>query len=275
MKLVLDGPLLLVGAGKMGGAMLAGWLARGLDPTGVIVIDPAPPSEMHDLLDRHGIRIEPSPTIALRASPAVIVVAVKPQVMDAVLPSVAALAGPRTLVISIAAGRTIAGLERHLPRQTAVIRTMPNTPAAIGRGITVCTANSSTDATQRALCETLLSAVGEVGWVEDEAQIDAVTAVSGSGPAYLFLLTECLADAGIAAGLDSELARRLARATVSGSAELMAQSDLSPADLRRNVTSPGGTTAAALAVLMADDGLQALMTRAIVAARDRGRDLAG
>ena len=274
MTVKLDGSLLLVGAGKMGGAMLSGWLARGLDPASVIVIDPAPPAEVQALLDQHRIRREPS-IASLTAPPSVILVAVKPQLMDTAFPPVARLAGPRTLVISIAAGRTIASFERQLPPNSAVIRTMPNTPAAIGRGITVCTANAHADAAQRALCDSLLSAVGEVGWVDDEALIDAVTAVSGSGPAYVFLLTECLADAGIAAGLGAELARRLARATVSGSSELMHQSPLGPDELRRNVTSPGGTTAAALAVLMASDGLQPLMTKAIMAATKRGRELAG
>ena len=274
MSLKLEGPLLLVGAGKMGGALLSGWLAGGLDPAQVIVVDPSPPTEVQALLDQHLIRREAT-VPALETPPAVVLMAVKPQLMDLAFPAAARRAGPRTLVVSIAAGRTIAGFERHLAPGIAVIRTMPNTPAAIGRGITVCVANTHVDAKQRALCEALLAAVGEVGWVDDEAQIDAVTAVSGSGPAYVFLLAECLAEAGIAAGLDRELSRRLARATVSGSGELLYQSALEPAELRRNVTSPGGTTAAALAVLMADDGMQSLMTKAVAAARKRGQDLAG
>lgn len=274
MSISIDGTLLLVGAGKMGGAMLSGWLARGLSASQVVVLDPAPPAEIEDLLREHKVRRIASPS-EVGAPPAVVVMAVKPQVMDAVFPPVAALAGPRTLVLSIAAGRTIASFEKHLKPGTPVVRTMPNTPAAIGRGITVGVGNAHVDVTQRATCDALLSAVGAVGWVEDEALIDAVTAVSGSGPAYVFLLTETLAEAGIAAGLEPELARSLARATVVGSGELMHQSPLEPAVLRQNVTSPGGTTAAALAVLMGPDGMQSLMTKAIIAARNRGRELAG
>ncbi len=274
MKIELDGPLLLVGAGKMGGAMLSGWLARGLDPAGAIVVDPSPPPEIRELLAKHGIRHEAgAPKLA--TPPAVILMAVKPQVMDAVFAPLAAIAGPNTLVISIAAGRTIASFEKHLKPGVAVIRTMPNTPAAIGRGITVCTGNAAAGTAARALCEALLSAVGEVGWVEDEKLIDAVTAVSGSGPAYVFLLVEALAAAGVKAGLDPELSMRLARATVSGSGELLNQSDLPAATLRQNVTSPGGTTAAALGVLMGPEGLEALMTDAVDAAARRGRELAG
>ena len=275
MSFDLDGPLLLVGAGKMGGALLSGWLARGLDPAQVVVIDPAPPAEIKALLAQHRIRLEAAPLNTGKA-PSVILMAVKPQAMDTVFPPVAELAGPGTIVISIAAGRTIASFEQHLMAATPVIRTMPNTPAAIGRGITVCAANAHVQARERALCEALLSAVGEVGWVGDEALIDAVTAVSGSGPAYVFLLVESLAAAGVDAGLDPQLSMRLARATVSGSGELLRQSPgLDAAALRRNVTSPGGTTAAALAVLMAPDGLEALMTRAVEAAARRGRELAG
>lgn len=273
LKLDLDAPLLLVGAGKMGGALLSGWLARGLDPAKVIVVDPAPPSEITAILDKHGIlRVASAPR--LDTPPSVLLMAVKPQLMDTVFAPLARLAGQRTVVISIAAGRTIASFETYTKPGTAVIRTMPNTPAAIGRGITVCTANAHADQRARDLAEALLSAVGEVGWVEDEAQIDAVTAVSGSGPAYVFLLAECLAKAGVEAGLDPALAMRLARATIAGSGELLRQSDLDAATLRQNVTSPGGTTAAALAVLMAADGLQPLMTKAIAAATARGRALA-
>jgi pyrroline-5-carboxylate reductase len=274
-RVVLDGRLVLVGAGKMGGAMLAGWIAGGLSPTQVVVQDPGPPADVAADLAKHGITAVADARTVLDAPPAVVVMAVKPQVMDAVVAPLAASLGPRTLVLSIAAGRTIASFTRHLSSGAPVIRAMPNTPAAIGRGITVCCANGSVDATQRALATDLLAAVGEVGWVEDEALIDAVTAVSGSGPAYVFLLAECLAKAGVEAGLEPALARRLADATVSGSGELLRQSGLDPAILRQNVTSPGGTTAAALQVLMAPDGLQHLMTRAVDAAARRGRDLAG
>ena len=274
MTLNLKGRLLLAGAGKMGGAMLAGWLDRGLDPRQIIVQDPAPPPESAALLSQHGIQVR-EPGVALEEAPAIILVAVKPQMMDQVFPELATRAGPETLVLSIAAGKTIASFEAHLPAGAAVVRSIPNTPAAIGRGITVCCANGHVSAAQRETCQSLLSAVGEVGWVEDEGLIDAATAVSGSGPAYVFLLVECLAEAGRAVGLNADLAMRLASATIAGSGELLRQSGLDPATLRKNVTSPGGTTAAALAVLMAEDGLQPLMTRAVEAAAKRSRELSG
>jgi len=274
MSLKLNGPLVLAGAGKMGGAMLAGWLARGLDPKSIVVQDPAPPSEVKAILDKHGIVCAPVITRPAKP-PAVLLMAVKPQSMDDVFPSLASLAGPETVVLSIAAGRTIASFEKHLPRTVAVVRAMPNTPAAIGRGITVCCPNARTREAQKALCTELLAAVGDVAWIADESLIDPVTAVSGSGPAYIFLLAECLAEAGRQAGLDAELARKLADATVSGSGELLRQSGLDAATLRKNVTSPGGTTAAALSVLMDKDGLQPLLTKAVAAAAKRGRELAG
>ena len=176
-------------------------------------------------------------------------------------------------MLSVAAGRTIASLARHFAPGTAIVRSIPNTPAAVGRGITVAIANAAVAPAQRQLCDALLAAVGEVAWVTDERLIDAATAVSGSGPAYVFLLAECLAEAGRAVGLAPGLAAQLARATVSGAGELMHQSDLSPAVLRQNVTSPKGTTAAALEVLMAGDGLQALLTRAVAAAEKRAGEL--
>lgn len=274
MSLSLNGPLLLVGAGKMGGALLEGWLKQGLDPAHVTVQDPAPPPDVKAVLDRHGIRTVATAQLEGPA-PAVILMAVKPQVMETVFPPVAKRAGANTLVLSIAAGRTIASFERHLARDRAVVRAMPNTPAAIGRGITVCCANAACNVGQKMLAGELLSAVGEVDWVGEERLIDAVTAVSGSGPAYVFLLAECLAEAGRAVGLEAGLARKLADATVSGSGELLRQSGLDPATLRKNVTSPGGTTAAALEVLMGADGLQQLMSRAVTAAERRGRELAG
>lgn len=276
MMLSLDGQLLLAGAGKMGGAMLSGWLRRGLDPAQVVVLDPAPPVEMAQFIKEHRIASPLSAADALTAAPAVIVVAVKPQAMDAVFPDLAKLAGPGTLVLSIAAGKTLSSFEKHLGAGAAVVRAMPNTPAAIGRGITVCVANGHVSPQQRALATSLVEAVGEVGWVDDEALIDAVTAVSGSGPAYVFLLAEALAAAGVAQGLDPALSVRLARATVSGAGELLRQSSESASQLRQNVTSPGGTTAAALSVLMREgDGVPDLMVEAIAAATKRGRELAG
>jgi pyrroline-5-carboxylate reductase len=272
MVLELPGPLLLAGAGKMGGALIEGWLARGINPAQILVQEPAPTPAVAALLAKHGIKriADESADIA----PAVIVAAVKPQVMDAVFPPLAKRATPRTVVLSIAAGRTIASFERHLAAGAAVVRAMPNTPAAVGRGITVCVANSAVTAQQRDLCETLLSAVGEVAWVEDEALMDAVTAVSGSGPAYVFLLAEALEKAGIAAGLPAALARRLAVATVAGSGELLAKSGADPAMLRENVTSPNGTTAAALSVLMGPGGFEELLAKAVAAATGRSRELA-
>jgi pyrroline-5-carboxylate reductase len=272
MSFTIEGPLLLVGAGKMGGAILEGLLARGLDARTVIVQDPEPAPAVADLLAASGIDVVPV-VDALSEPPGVILIAVKPQIMESVLPGLAELAGPQTLVVSIAAGRRLATFDQHLPG-VAVVRAMPNTPAAIQCGITVAVANPMVTPAQRALADELLSAVGEVVWVDDEALLDPVTAVSGSGPAYVFLLAECLAEAGRAAGLDAKLAERLARATISGSGALLEASDLSAAELRRNVTSPGGTTAAALDILGGKDGLQKLMTAAVAAATKRGRDLA-
>ena len=272
MSFTIQGPLLLAGAGKMGGAILSGLLARGLDARSVIVQDPDPARPVADLLAENGIDVLPV-IDELTQPPGVILVAVKPQVMDEVMPGLAKLAGPQTLLVSIAAGRRLAAFERYLPGG-AIVRAIPNTPAAIGRGITAAVANGNVTPVQRALADDMLSAVGEVVWVEDESLMDAVTAVSGSGPAYVFLLAECLAEAGRAAGLDAKLAERLARATVAGSAALLEASDLSAAQLRANVTSPGGTTAAALEILGGVDGLQKLMTAAVAAATKRGRELA-
>ncbi len=273
MPLSIDGPVVLAGAGKMGAALLQGWLAGGLPAASVIIQDPALSADAADLVGRYGIRAEKSIT-TLDRPPAVIIAAVKPQVMDQVFPALAKLAGPGTVVLSIAAGRSIASFEKHLRPGIAVVRAMPNTPAAIGRGITGAVGNAHLTPAQKANCDALLRAAGEVVWIEDEALIDAVTAVSGSGPAYVFLMAECLAEAGRAAGLDAVTAAKLARATVSGAGELLNRSGSDAATLRQNVTSPGGTTAAALAVLMRDgDGLQRLMTEAVLAAKNRGRDL--
>jgi pyrroline-5-carboxylate reductase len=273
MTLKLDGTLLLAGAGNMGMALLGGWLEGGLDPARIIVQDPSPPPRAKELLTRHGITAQAT-VAALPTPPAVLMVAVKPQVMDEVFPPLARHAGPNTVVLSVAAGRPIAGFERHLPQGTAVVRSMPNTPASIGRGITVAVANAHVTAAQRAACDALLRAVGEVAWVDDEGQLDAVTAVSGSGPAYVFYLAECMAEAGIKAGLEPALANKLARWTVAGAGELLHRSDLGADVLRQNVTSPNGTTYAALQVLMADNGLAKLMREAVDAAAKRSRELA-
>jgi pyrroline-5-carboxylate reductase len=266
-----SGALVLVGAGKMGGALLEGWLRFGLEPSRAAVLEPQPSPQLAALAQR-GLRLNP-PTRAL-TDVAAIVIAVKPQTAAEVLPALAPMIGASTVVVSIMAGRTLRFIAGALGRRCAMVRAMPNTPAAIGRGITVAVPRDANPA-QRALADRLLAATGAVEWVEDEALMDAVTAVSGSGPAYVFLLAEALAEAGVAAGLPPALAARLARETVAGSGELLHQGELDAADLRRNVTSPGGTTAAALDVLMGPDGLAPLLQRAVAAATARSRALAG
>lgn len=265
------GTLALVGCGKMGSALLRGWIAGGAAGRFFVVEPAGPPAGFESAA---GVSWHQTPEeLADEPAPGAVVFAVKPQVIDAVLPDYRRWAGPDTLFVSIVAGKTIAGITRHLG-PAALVRTMPNTPAAIGRGITVACANARVTQTQRALCDKLLAAAGESAWVEDEALLDAVTAVSGSGPAYVFLLIEALAQAAEAAGLPPDLALGLARATVAGSGELARLSDESPAQLRENVTSPGGTTRAALDVLMAGDGLVPLIGRAVAAAAARSRELA-
>ena len=270
----LSGSLVLVGAGKMGTAMLEGWLAQGLKLTQLIVIEPQPGKSLKALA-RRGVKLNPKPGPKAKADASAIVIAVKPQTAPDAVPPLGLYVGRSTVVLSIMAGRTIGFLERSLPPATAIVRAMPNTPASIGRGISVATANTKVTAPQRKLAGNLLAAIGKVEWVGDEGLIDAVTALSGSGPAYVFLLAEAMAKAGIAAGLPAGLAMRLARETVAGSGELLHRSDLDAATLRQNVTSPGGTTAAALEVLMGPGGFNELLTRAIAAATRRSRDLAG
>lgn len=265
----ITGILVLAGAGKMGGAMLSGWLARGLDASRVVVIEPHPSDEI-SALSTKGVRLNP-PAKEVGAA-ATLVVALKPQTFREAGAMLKSFAGPSTLVVSIMAGTTIAGIEAVCAG--SVVRAMPNTPAAIGRGITVAVAAKNVSAAQRAVADALLRATGSVEWVDDENLMDAVTAVSGSGPAYLFLLAEELARAGVAAGLPAELATKLARETVAGSGELLHRSDAPSATLRQNVTSPGGTTAAALEVLMGPDGMQSLLTRAVAAATKRSKQLA-
>src|SRR2546421_2532077 len=261
------GTIALAGAGKMGGAMLTGWLAGGLDANRVVVVEPFPSDDIKALAAK-GVRLNPKDA----GTADTLVVAVKPQMFREAGPALKNLVGPSTLVVSIMAGTTIAALEEVCGGM--VVRAMPNTPAAIGRGITVAVAANNVSTPQRAVADALLRATGSVEWVDDENLMDAVTAVSGSGPAYIFLLAEELARAGIAAGLPVELATKVARETVAGSGELLHRSDLASATLRQNVTSPGGTTAAALEVLMGADGLQQLMTRAVAAATRRSKELA-
>ncbi|MDQ0504914.1 pyrroline-5-carboxylate reductase [Xanthobacter agilis] len=270
----LSGPVVLLGAGKMGGAMLEGWLKLGLPPHLAVVIDPHLPDSVALALKARGVAVNPPAHVV--AAPAVLLLAVKPQVAPDAVPQVAPLARPGTLVVSIMAGRTLAFLADHFPDGTPLVRAIPNTPAAIGRGVSVAVPSATVSTADRALASALLGAIGIVEWVDDEALMDAATAVSGSGPAYVFLLAEVLAEAGRAAGLPADLSARIARATVSGSGALLDASDLPAATLRQNVTSPGGTTAAALAVLMHEArGFGPLMEAAVAAATRRGKELAG
>jgi pyrroline-5-carboxylate reductase len=263
--------VLLVGCGKMGTALLRGWLA-GNAATRFIVVEPEGlPAGVSG-----GANVEwhaTPDTLPSGPAPDAVVFAVKPQVIDAVLPRYRRWVRPETVFVSIVAGKTLADLGRQLS-PAPLVRAMPNTPASIGRGITVACATSQVTDGQRRLCDRLFAATGENAWVEEEALMDAVTAVSGSGPAYVFLLIEALARAGEAEGLPPQLALRLARSTVAGSGELARVSPESPARLRENVTSPGGTTQAALEVLMAEDGLEVLIGRAVDAAVARSRALA-
>jgi pyrroline-5-carboxylate reductase len=261
-------PILLVGLGKMGGAMLAGWRERGLAPS--VAIDPAlPPSSGPDVTI-----VSSAAAIPAGFAPAAVVLAVKPQAAAAALPEVVRYAAGG-VVLSIMAGRTIDGLARLFGPQTALVRAMPNTPAAVRRGITVACAGPGVQAEQRRLCHTLLEAIGTVAWVEDEALIDPVTAVSGGGPAYVFLLAELLEQAAVEQGIPADLARLLARRTVAGSGALLEASAEDAAALRRAVTSPHGTTERALRVLMQPGAWPALMSAAIAAATARSRELAG
>ena len=269
-----EGPVLLVGCGRMGGAFTSGWLEQGVAAAEIVVVEPD--ERAAEIARERGVTVVAGQnSLASQFTPAIVVFAVKPQAMDEVAPAFARYAGRGSVFLSIAAGKTIAYFERHLGTGAAIVRAMPNTPAQVGRGISVACANPNVSEAQRRGCGELLAAVGELAWIDDEALMDAVTAASGSGPAYVFLLIECLAQAGVEAGLSEDLAMRLARATVCGAGELAYRSDEPAGVLRRNVTSPGGTTEAALGVLMAEDGLERLITRAVLAAARRSRELAG
>jgi pyrroline-5-carboxylate reductase len=260
--------LVMLGCGKMGSAMLEGWLDRDLPPASVYVLDPHP----SDWLARQGVGLNgPLPD-----SPAVVLLAVKPQMMAEALPSVARFGGDGTLFVSVAAGTPIATFEAALGPGTRIVRAMPNTPAAIGQGITAIVGNAAAGPEDLAMAEALLTAVGQVVRLEDEDQIDAVTGVSGSGPAYVFHMIDALAEAGVAEGLPPDLAMALAKATVAGAGALAMSADETPEQLRRNVTSPNGTTQAGLEVLMdAETGLAPLMRRTVAAATGRSRELRG
>ncbi len=264
-------PLVLVGGGRMGSALLAGWLGRGLHGTAIIVVEPDTDSARRLKAENADVTVVAS-LKKIGREPAVVVLAVKPQVMGTVLPDAAAY--PKALFISIAAGRTLDSFAQAFGAEAAIVRAMPNTPAAIGKGVSVCIASTTVSEAQRALCTTLLGAVGAVAWIDNEKLMDAVTALSGSGPAYVFYLIECMAAAGQAVGLPAELADMLARQTVAGAGALVeASEDESTATLRRNVTSPNGTTEAALNVLMGENGLAPLLRHAIEAAARRSKEL--
>ena len=266
---VKTGGLVLLGCGKMGSAMLEGWLANGLPLTSVWIMDPFPSDRLNELA-RDGLHLN----VTLPEAPAICIVAVKPQMMTEALPQIAAMGNGKTVFLSVAAGTTIAAMEAILGDQTPIIRAMPNTPAAVGRGITALIGNALVDFAALEMAEGLLQAVGQTVRLDDEAQMDAVTAVSGSGPAYVFYLIETLAAAGVAQGLPMELAMKLAKATVGGAGELAERSVETPEQLRVNVTSPNGTTAAALEVLMDKDrGFTVLLNEAVAASAKRSREL--
>jgi pyrroline-5-carboxylate reductase len=261
-------PILLVGLGKMGGAMVEGWRERGLAPSFAVdpMLPPSPGPEVTVVAD--------SCAIPATFTPAAVVIAVKPQNAAETLPLYSHFGGS-AVMLSIMAGRTLASMRALLGERASVVRAMPNTPAAVRQGVTVACPAPGVNEQQRELCNTLLTAIGSVSWIEDETLLDPVTAVSGSGPAYVFLLAELMEQAGIEQGLPAELARKLARETVSGSGALLAASTEDAAQLRKNVTSPGGTTAAALSVLMERAGMPDALSRAIAAATRRSRELAG
>ncbi len=267
-----SGPIVLIGAGNMGGALLTGWLKNGVPGSSVVVVDPNPAEAMRKMIADAGASHVTEVPKGLTAG--VLFIAVKPFGMDAVLPPFKPLVEETTVVVSIAAGKTLSALETHLG-DAAMVRAMPNTPAMVGRGVTGAFANARVSDRQRQLVQNLLKVSGPVEWVPAEADIDSVTAVSGSGPAYVFYLVECMAEAGRKLGLQADLAMRLARETVAGAGELLHQSPDDASRLRQNVTSPGGTTAAALGVLMAEDGMQPLFDAALEAARKRAQELAG
>lgn len=259
--------ILLVGCGKMGGAMLEGWLKQDLAGK-IVVVEPHPPTTNSAVT-----YLKQAEDIPVGFTPDIIIFAVKPQVLDDVARAYKGFAG-KSLFLSIAAGKTIGKIEAAVGKNAAIIRTMPNLPASIGQGVTAAYANSNVTPQERILGESLLSAIGETVWIEREDLMDAVTAVSGSGPAYIFLLTEALEQAAQKAGLPPELAAQLARKTVTGSARLLEESPLDPARLRQNVTSPGGTTAAALEILMKNGaGMKEMIDQAVAAAANRSKEL--
>ncbi|QUS54997.1 pyrroline-5-carboxylate reductase [Pseudovibrio brasiliensis] len=272
MKLTNERPLVLIGAGKMGGAMLSGWMKQGMAPEHVVVVDPNPPAETIETIQAHDLvwyKNLPDDVVA-----GVLLLAIKPQMMEEVLPTLIGLADGQSVVLSVAAGTTIKRFKDNFGAGQPVVRVIPNTPSQVGRGVTAGYASDEVLDTQKALMSSLLESIGVFYWVEAEEQIDLATAVSGSGPAYVFHLVEAMSAAGQRLGLTAELAEALARGTVAGSGELLHQSSEDADVLRKNVTSPGGTTAAALSVLMGDDALTNLMSDAVAKAAHRATELA-
>ena len=263
--------LLLIGCGKMGKALLKGWLNHGILPKAITIVEPM---GIESVGAGKNVRVLASPNeIEASYKPGIIIFAIKPQVMDEIVPNYKRFVSPNTLYLSIAAGKPSTYFERLLGKKGAIIRTMPNTPAAVGCGMTVAFANPNVKKEQKQFAQFLLETIGKVSWLDDEASMDAVTAVSGSGPAYIFLLIECLTKAGKRLGLDPILAEQLARETVIGCGELVKKSDETAENLRQNVTSPGGTTAAALKILTGQNGMEALMIKAVEAATLRSQEL--
>ena len=264
--------ILLVGCGKMGGALANGWLDKGQEPNNILVVEPDQKSA--GVLISKGVRFYMTvKDLPPNDEPHAVMFAVKPQVMDEIIAPYAKFAN-FAVFVSIAAGKTIDYFENILGHDAAIVRVMPNTPAAVRRGISGAFANANVSINQQKVCNELMEAVGELHWLDNEIQMDAVTAVSGSGPAYVFLLAECLAEAAKNLGISEKLAERLGRVTISGSGELLYQSEEDVVSLRRNVTSPGGTTEAALDILMGDDALKTLINDAIKKAAKRSKDLA-
>lgn len=268
-----EGPIVLIGAGKMGGALLQGWLAQGIAGTQLAVRDPSPPQEVSQLVVEHGIALNPGIEALAERRPRVVVLAVKPQLFGDVLPDLKPLVQPGTVLLSIAAGVSLARLSELLGEKAAIVRAMPNTPASVGRGVSAAVANAHVDAAGKEAAGRLLEAAGEAVWLPSEDLMDAVTALSGSGPAYVFHMVEAMAAAGTSLGLAPDMAMALARATVAGAGEMLHVLPESAGQLRQNVTSPGGTTEAALKVLMGDERLTGLLTEAMKAARDRSCEL--
>lgn len=269
MSLSTLGPVVLVGAGKMGLALARGWLAAGLRPDHLVLVSPSLRPDARRLADETGARLVAD---VAGLAPRILVLAVKPQKMAGVMAEIRPVVGPETLVVSVAAGISIAALSAGLGTEK-IVRTMPNTPAQVGRGMTGAVAGPAASPADRDAVDALMRASGKVLWFDEEARIDGVTAISGSGPAYVFYLVEALAEAAKAQGFGADDAMALARQTVIGAAALL-EADPQPASvLRQNVTSPNGTTAAALAVLMAEDGLQPLLHEAVAAARRRSEEL--